>query len=78
MLVVRRISFILALATLCVLSVHPALAQCVSLTTLGSAATQNFDTLINTAGSTTNALTITATPTALPSCWIAFEMSMFQ
>lgn len=36
-----------------------AFAQCVSLTTLGSAATQNFDTLSNTAGSTTNNLTIT-------------------
>nr|WP_257385966.1 ExeM/NucH family extracellular endonuclease [Tahibacter caeni] len=35
-----------------------ALAQCVSLTTLGSASTQNFDTLSNTAGSTTNNLTI--------------------
>ena len=34
-------------------------AQCVSLTTLGSAYTQNFDTLSNTAGSTTNGLTIT-------------------
>ncbi len=34
-------------------------AQCVSLTTLGSAYTQNFDTLSNTAGSTTNNLTIT-------------------
>jgi len=34
-------------------------AQCVSLTTIGSAATQNFDTLSNTAGSTTNNLTIT-------------------
>lgn len=34
-------------------------AQCVSLTTVGSAATQNFDTLSNTAGSTTNNLTIT-------------------
>ncbi|MBI1766701.1 MAG: ExeM/NucH family extracellular endonuclease, partial [Acidobacteria bacterium] len=33
-------------------------AQCVSLTTLGSASTQNFDTLSNTAGSTTNNLTI--------------------
>ena len=32
---------------------------CVSLTTLGSAYTQNFDTLSNTAGSTTNNLTIT-------------------
>jgi uncharacterized repeat protein (TIGR01451 family) len=36
-----------------------ATAQCVSLTTLGSAYTQNFDTLSNTAGSTTNNLTIT-------------------
>lgn len=34
-------------------------AQCVSLTTLGSASTQNFDTLSNTVGSTTNNLTIT-------------------
>jgi hypothetical protein len=33
-------------------------AQCVSLTTTGSAYTQNFDTLSNTAGSTTNNLTI--------------------
>ncbi|MBS1797155.1 MAG: hypothetical protein JSS81_25230 [Acidobacteria bacterium] len=32
--------------------------QCVSLTTMGSASTQNFDTLSNTAGSTTNNLTI--------------------
>ncbi|HWU51968.1 MAG TPA: ExeM/NucH family extracellular endonuclease, partial [Tahibacter sp.] len=34
------------------------LAQCVSLTTIGSASTQNFDTLSNVAGSTTNNLTI--------------------
>ncbi|HEX2835481.1 MAG TPA: IPTL-CTERM sorting domain-containing protein [Thermoanaerobaculia bacterium] len=34
-------------------------AQCVSLTTLGAASTQSFDTLSNTAGSTTNNLTIT-------------------
>jgi uncharacterized repeat protein (TIGR01451 family) len=34
-------------------------AQCVSLTTLGSASTQSFNTLSNTAGSTTNNLTIT-------------------
>jgi hypothetical protein len=34
-------------------------AQCVSLTTLGAPSTQNFDTLSNTAGSTTNNLTIT-------------------
>ena len=43
--------FVLALAS-------SAGAQCVSLTTLGSAYTQNFDTLSNTAGSTTNNLTI--------------------
>jgi uncharacterized repeat protein (TIGR01451 family) len=36
-----------------------ALAQCVSLTTLGSASTQSFNTLSSTAGSTTNNLTIT-------------------
>ena len=34
-------------------------AQCVSLTTSGVAATQNFDALSNTAGSTTNTLTLT-------------------
>lgn len=33
-------------------------AQCISLTTLGAAQTQNFDTLSNVAGSTTNPLTI--------------------
>lgn len=33
-------------------------AQCVSLTTAGAAVTQNFDTLSNVAGSTTNNLTI--------------------
>ena len=33
-------------------------AQCVSLTTMGTAYSQNFDTLSNTAGSTTNNLTI--------------------
>jgi predicted extracellular nuclease len=32
--------------------------QCVSLTSMGSAYTQNFDSLSNTAGSTTNSLTI--------------------
>ncbi|HEY0512144.1 MAG TPA: Calx-beta domain-containing protein, partial [Thermoanaerobaculia bacterium] len=58
MLLVRRISFILALAAVCGLAGRPAAAQCVSLTTLGSAYTQNFDTLSNTAGSTTNNLTI--------------------
>jgi hypothetical protein len=58
MLLARRISMILALAALSVLPARPAAAQCVSLTTLGSAYTQNFDTLSNTAGSTTNNLTI--------------------
>src|SRR3954465_5768459 len=59
MLLARRLSFALAFAALCLLPVRPAGAQCVSLTTLGSAATQNFDTLSNVAGSTTNNLTIT-------------------
>src|SRR5436305_11031192 len=58
MLVVRRASFLLAFVALSMLCVHPASAQCVSLTTLGSAVTQNFDTLSNVAGSTTNNLTI--------------------
>src|SRR3954465_3649321 len=58
MLLARRLSFALAFAALSVLPVRPAAAQCVSLTTLGSAYTQNFDTLSNTAGSTTNVLSI--------------------
>src|ERR1700710_578853 len=58
MLAARRVSLLLALVVASTLSVHPAAAQCVSLTTLGSASTQNFDTLSNTAGSTTNSLTI--------------------
>jgi uncharacterized protein len=58
MLLARRISTILAFAALCVLPIRQAAAQCISLTTLGSAYTQNFDTLSNTAGSTTNNLTI--------------------
>lgn len=37
----------------------PVFGQCVSLTTIGSAYMQNFDTLSNTAASTTNNLTIT-------------------
>ncbi|WP_170113042.1 Calx-beta domain-containing protein [Ahniella affigens] len=49
-------SVLLAVLSTAALSVS---AQCVSLTTLGSASTQNFDTLSNTAGSTTNNLTIT-------------------
>jgi len=43
---------------LTIISAPGAFAQCVSLTTLGSPYTQNFDTLSNTAGSTTNNLTI--------------------
>ncbi len=58
MLLVRRALTILTFAALSVLPVRPAAAQCVSLTTLGSAYTQNFDTLSNVAGSTTNNLTI--------------------
>ncbi len=54
-----RSRFSLAVAFLLALVSAPgAHAQCVSLTTLGSAYTQNFDTLSNTAGSTTNNLTI--------------------
>src|ERR1041384_4772735 len=40
------------------LTASTAFSQCVSLTTMGSAYTQNFDTLSNVAGSTTNNLTI--------------------
>ena len=50
MLLVRRVSILLALAAAALLPVRPAAAQCVSLTTLGSAVTQNFDTLSNVAG----------------------------
>ncbi|HEV7573012.1 MAG TPA: DNA/RNA non-specific endonuclease [Thermoanaerobaculia bacterium] len=52
-----RFSLIVAFL-LTIISAHGALAQCVSLTTLGSPYTQNFDTLSNTAASTTNNLTI--------------------
>jgi len=52
----RFLAFVGAL--LCAVTSTGAAAQCVSLTTLGSAYTQNFDTLSNTAGSTTNNLTI--------------------
>src|SRR5712671_5386551 len=58
MLFYRRISLILGFTALCAVPVRPAAAQCVSLTIPGSAYTQNFDTLSNTAGSTTNNLTI--------------------
>jgi uncharacterized repeat protein (TIGR01451 family) len=56
-----RLPFILLAAfAICLLpGARPAAAQCVSLTTLGSAYTQSFDTLSNTAGSTTNNLTLT-------------------
>ena len=55
-----RVFLLPALALVLLLSgARAASAQCVSLTTLGSASTQNFDTLSNTAGSTTNNLTIT-------------------
>jgi hypothetical protein len=46
-------------ALVAVASSPAAFSQCVSLATAGSAYTQNFDTLSNTAGSTTNNLTIT-------------------
>ncbi len=39
-------------------SVSPAVAQCVSLTTLGGTYSQDFDTLSNVAGTTTNVLAI--------------------
>ena len=53
----RRI--LLAILSVALLGAAPAAsAQCISLTTLGVAYTQNFDTLSNTAGSTTNNLTI--------------------
>src|SRR5947209_17321881 len=59
MRLVSRLSLVLLAAFLLGLpAVRPAAAQCVSLTTLGSAYTQNFDTLSNVAGSTTNNLTI--------------------
>src|SRR4051795_10077823 len=59
MLLARRLSFALAFTALCLPAARPADAQCVSLTTLGSAFPQSFDTLSNVAGSTTNNLTIT-------------------
>lgn len=54
----RRAAFLLSFVFL-IAGADRVLAQCVSLTTLASAYTQNFDTLSNTAGSTTNNLTIT-------------------
>lgn len=47
------------LGLMAALGMGSAHGQAVSLTTQGSAYTQNFDTLSNTAGSTTNNLTIT-------------------
>ena len=59
MRLVSRLSLVLLAAlALCLPAARPAAAQCISLTTLGSAYTQNFDTLSNVAGSTTNNLTI--------------------
>ncbi len=55
----RQTLSVLAAGLLAVLIASPVLAQCVSLTTPGSAYTQNFGTLSSTAGSTTNNLTIT-------------------
>lgn len=55
----RRVCLLLVSIFAVLFSASRATAQCVSLTTLGSASTQNFDTLSNTAGSTTNNLTIT-------------------
>ena len=49
-----RATLALVLCALSALFAPYAAAQCVSLTTLGSAYTQNFDTLSNTAGSTTS------------------------
>ncbi len=57
--VTRRLSLLFAGILSIVFVAQRADAQCVSLTTIGSASTQNFDTLSNTAGSTTNNLTIT-------------------
>lgn len=54
---IRRLLFLTCL-TWAALFAAMSNAQCVSLTTVGSAYTQNFDTLSNTAGSTTNNLTI--------------------
>ncbi|MDP9193403.1 MAG: ExeM/NucH family extracellular endonuclease [Acidobacteriota bacterium] len=55
----RRVYLLLVSIIVVLLGAQRATAQCVSLTTIGSASTQNFDTLSNTAGSTTNNLTIT-------------------
>jgi uncharacterized repeat protein (TIGR01451 family) len=55
----RRVCLLFVSIVVVLLGARRVTAQCVSLTTLGSAYTQNFDTLSNTAGSTTNNLTIT-------------------
>lgn len=55
----NKIFTLAALASFSLLTSVELKAQTVSLTTLGSASTQNFNTLNNTAGSTTNNLTIT-------------------
>ncbi len=56
--IVRRGTLLAVLGLLALGAAVPARAQCVSLTVPGAPYTQNFDTLSNTAGSTTNALTI--------------------
>jgi uncharacterized repeat protein (TIGR01451 family) len=55
----RALGSALFAMALSVLGALPALSQCVSLTTPGSAVTQSFNTLSSTAGSTTNNLTLT-------------------
>jgi uncharacterized repeat protein (TIGR01451 family) len=55
----RRVSLLFSAILVVLFGAQRATAQCVSLTTLAAASTQNFDTLSNTAGSTTNNLTIT-------------------
>lgn len=56
--VFSRAAAVLAVIALALLAA-PAGAQCVSLTSVGSAYTQDFNTLSSTAGSTTNTLAIT-------------------
>jgi len=59
MKLVRRVIGLSCLTIAAICSSSMATAQCVSLTTIGAAATQSFDMLSNTAGSTTNTLAIT-------------------
>jgi hypothetical protein len=57
--VIQGINPAYALVFLLLLAGEWSYGQCVSLTTLGSGSHQSFNTLSNTAGSTTNNLTIT-------------------